>query len=84
MCWWWWYAANPCDSYCFAIACQYFRPICLGDEEDLSLNLTERTGVVAGWGATEVSYSDTLCGYIKGVTDPDSGTNVLKKVEGWR
>ena len=48
------------------------------------MSLSERTGVVAGWGATKVSYSDTLCGYIKGVTDLDSGSNVLKKVEGLR
>ena len=63
---------------------EYFRPICLGEGDDLSLSLSERTGVVAGWGATEVSYSHTLCGYIKGETDPDSASNVLKKVKGLR
>ena len=62
----------------------YIRPICLGDDEDLSLSLSERTGVVAGWGATEVSYAHTICGYTKGVTDLDSASSVLKKVEGFR
>ena len=60
------------------------RPICLGEGEDLSLSLSERTGVVAGWGATEVTYVHTTCGYIKGETNPDSGSDVLKKVEGLR
>ena len=63
---------------------EHFRPICLGEGEDLSLSLSERTGVMAGWGATEVSYSHTLCGYVEGVTDPNSGSNVLKKIEGLR
>ena len=63
---------------------EYFRPICRGEGEDLSLSLSERTGVMAGWGATEVTYSQTLCGYVEGVTDPNSGSNVLKKVEGLR
>ena len=59
-----------------------FRPICLADAEDLSLDLNERTGVVAGWGATEVSYIDTLCGYKRGKTKPNSLSNKLKKLEG--
>ena len=63
---------------------EYFRPICLGEGEDLSLSLSERTGVMAGWGATEVTYSHTLCGYVEGVTDPNSGSDVLKKVQGLR
>ena len=62
----------------------YFRPICLGLPSDHELNLAERTGVVAGWGATEVSYAHTTCGYTTGVVDPSSGSNVLKKVEGMR
>ena len=61
-----------------------FRPICLGEGEDLSLDLTERSGVVAGWGATEVSYSQTQCGYSEGVTNTNSASNVLKKVESLR
>ena len=63
---------------------QYSRPICLGEEEDLSLNLTERTGAVAGWGTTEVDYAYTQCGYKKGVTRPDSVSRVLKKLLGLR
>ena len=63
---------------------KYFRPICLGEGVDLSLSLTERTGVVAGWGATEVSYSQTQCGYSEGVTNTNSASNVLKKVESLR
>ena len=59
-----------------------FRPICLADAEDLSLELTERTGVVAGWGATEVSYIDTLCGFTEGINIPTSLANKLKKLEG--
>ena len=61
-----------------------FRPICLGEGEDLSLDLTERSGEVAGWGATEVDYAHTQCGYKIGVTNPDSGSRVLKKLPGLR
>ena len=63
---------------------EYFRPICLGEGEDLSLSLSERTGVMAGWGATEVTYVHTTCGYIEGETKPGSGSDVLKKVQGLR
>ena len=56
----------------------------MGEGEDLSLSLSKRTGVVAGWGATEVSYAHTICGYTKGVVNPGSGASVLKKVEGFR
>ena len=62
----------------------YSRPICLGLPSDHELNLAERTGVVAGWGATEVSYAHTICGYTKGVPDYDSVSSVLKKGEGFR
>ena len=34
----------------------HIRPVCLPDTEDLQLDLTERDGVVAGWGVTEVEY----------------------------
>ena len=59
-----------------------FRPICLGDADDLSLNLAQRKGVVGGWGATEVSYTNTLCGFKKGITVSTSLSNKLKKLEG--
>ena len=64
--------------------CQFSRPICLGEEDDLRLNLTDRTGVVAGWGATEVDYLNTQCGYKIGVNKPNSGSSVLKKLPGLR
>ena len=63
---------------------KYFRPICLGEGEDLSLNFEERTGAVAGWGTTEVDYVYTQCGYKKGVTRPHSASEVLKKLLGLR
>ena len=37
--------------------------MCLPDTEDLVMDLTKKTGVVAGWGVTEATYADTLCGY---------------------
>ena len=46
--------------------------------------MDERTGAVAGWGATEVDYEHTQCGYTIGVTKPDSGSRVLKKLLGLR
>ena len=64
--------------------CQYSRPICLGEDEDLSLNLETRTGAVAGWGTTVVDYEYSQCGYKKGVTRPDSLSKVLKKLLGLR
>ena len=63
---------------------EYFRPICRGEGEDLSLSLSERTGVVAGWGATEVDYANTQCGYKIGNTKSDSASRVLKKLPGLR
>ena len=68
----------------WAELCQYSRPICLGEDEDLSLNLETRTGAVAGWGTTVVDYEYSQCGYKKGVTRPDSLSKVLKKLLGLR
>ena len=64
--------------------CQHFRPICLAEIDDLSLDLAERAGAVAGWGVTEVDYAHTQCGYSKGITKPDSISRVLKKLLGLR
>merc|ERR1712183_957625 len=61
---------------------KHIRPICLGDPEDFLIDLTQRTGVVAGWGATEVTYADTPCGYRKGVVNPYTLSSCLKKVDG--
>ena len=63
---------------------EFSRPVCLGEEEDLSLNLDKRSGAVAGWGTTEVDYTYTQCGYKKGVTRPGSLSTVLKKLLGLR
>ena len=60
------------------------RPICLGEGDDLSLDLADRRGVVAGWGTTEVSYADTQCDYKLGVTEPGSVSSKLKKLEDLR
>ena len=60
------------------------RPICLGDSEDIEMKLSDRFGVVAGWGATEIAYGHTLCGYKRGVVHPNSVSSVLKKVDGLR
>ena len=75
---------NNCHQISDVRPCQHFRPICLGEEEDLSLNLVERTGAVAGWGVTEVDYAHTQCGYSQGITKPDSISRVLKKLLGLR
>ena len=64
--------------------CQFSRPICLGEEDDLSLNLADRNGVVAGWGTTEVDYLNTQCGYKRGIANPDSVSRKLKKLPGLR
>ena len=68
----------------WAALCQYSRPICLGEDDDLSQNLETRSGAVAGWGTTVVDYENTQCGFKKGVTRPDSVSNVLKKLLGLR
>ena len=56
----------------------------MGEDEDLSQNLETRSGAVAGWGTTVVDYENTQCGFKKGVTRPDSVSNVLKKLLGLR
>ena len=48
------------------------------------MDLTEKSGQTAGWGATAVSYTETLCDWTRGVTDPNSAADVLKKIEGVR
>ena len=62
-----------------------FSPLCLPDEEDLKMDLTKKSGVAAGWGATNVTYfQEKTCVFTKGVTDADSGSDVLKKVDAVR
>ena len=56
----------------------------MGDSEDIEMKLSDRFGVVAGWGATEIAYGHTLCGYKRGVVHPNSVSSVLKKVDGLR
>ena len=61
-------------------------PLCLPGPEDLKMDLTKKSGLTAGWGATGVTYTETLCGWTRGVTDLDSASDVLKKIEAvrWR
>ena len=59
-------------------------PLCLPGPEDLKMNLTEKSGLTAGWGATAVADQESLCDWTKGVTDPNSASDVLKKIEGVR
>ena len=56
--------------------------MCLPDQTDLLMDLTERTGLTAGWGATAVTHTQTRCDFTKGVTVPGSVSPVLKKIEG--
>ena len=59
-----------------------FRPLCLPDDDDLTLDLpAERTGTAVGWGLTAVFYRDTTCDYIEGVSDSNSLPTTLKKIE---
>ena len=59
-------------------------PLCLPGPEDLKMDLTKKSGLTAGWGATGVTYTETLCGWTRGVTDLDSTSDVLKKIEAVR
>ena len=59
-----------------------FRPLCLPDDDDLTLDLSaERTGTTVGWGLDTVFYRDTMCDYVKGVSDPSSLQPKLKKID---
>ena len=62
----------------------HIRPVCLPDTEDLQLDLTERDGVVAGWGVTEVDYVTRDCDYTRGDVVQGSSSDVLKKIEDLR
>ena len=59
-----------------------FRPLCLPDEDDLTLDLpAERTGTAVGWGLDTVFYKDTSCDYVIGETRSYSLPTKLKKIE---
>ena len=59
-----------------------FRPLCLPDEDDLTVDLpAERTGTAVGWGLDTVFYKETRCDYVKGETDSNSLSSKLKKIE---
>ena len=61
------------------------RPVCLPAETDLALDLTARSGLTAGWGATGVSsYQETGCGWTHGAVNHSSASDVLRKMEGIR
>ena len=59
-----------------------FRPLCLPDENDLTLDLpAERTGTAVGWGLDTVLYRKTSCDYFKGESDSSTLPTKLKKIE---
>ena len=59
-----------------------FRPLCLPDEDDLTLDLpAERTGTAVGWGLDTVFYKPTTCDYVKGEIYSNSLPTKLKKIE---
>ena len=59
-----------------------FRPLCLPDDEDLTLDLpAERTGTTVGWGLDIVFYKDTRCDFVKGEPDFSHRPTKLKKIE---
>ena len=61
---------------------RHIRPLCLPDDDDLTLDLpAERTGMAVGWGLDTAFYRDTMCDYVKGVSDPNSLQTKLKKIE---
>ena len=45
----------------------HIRPVCLPSTEDLTLDLTNKTGTAIGWGLDSVIYQETTCDYTMGV-----------------
>ena len=59
-----------------------FRPLCLPDEDDLTLDLVEeRIGTAVGWGVDKVYYKDAKCEIIEGEADESSMPTTLKKID---
>ena len=60
-----------------------FRPLCLPDDDDLTLDLpAERNGIAVGWGFDTIDYRNTTCDYIEGVPkSTNSFPTKLKKIE---
>jgi len=58
------------------------RPVCLPEPEDFEL--TDKTGVTVGWGATAVTYEDTTCDYKRAIIDPTSASPILKILDDFR
>ena len=59
-----------------------FRPLCLPDEDDLTLDLpAERTGTALGLGLETVLYEHTSCDYVQGVSVDNSFPSKLKKIK---
>ena len=46
--------------------------------EVADFDLSDRTGIAVGWGATAITYQHTTCGYKRAVTNYDSAANVLQ------
>ena len=63
-----------------------FRPLCLPDDDDLTLDLVEeRTGTVVGWGLDTVYYRDWSesggCEIVQGEIDKSSLPTKLKYID---
>ena len=60
-----------------------FRPICLPEAEDETLELAglDKTGITVGWGITKVlRYESTQCDYVKGIYNISALSHKLKKI----
>ena len=60
----------------------YLRPVCLPDDEDIEMDLTNKFGIATGWGATALQRyrSDSRCDYHFGIQDPSHRPTKLKKL----
>ena len=59
-----------------------FRPLCLPDDDDLTLDLpAERTGTAVGWGQDTVFYQHTACDYVRGESHSGSLQTKLKRIK---
>ena len=57
------------------------RPLCLPDDADYEIDLTTKSGVTVGWGATLTNYRETQCDWKQGEADLHSTSDVLKKID---
>ena len=61
----------------------HIRPVCLPSTEDLTLDLTNKTGTAIGWGLDSVIYQETTCDYTMGVPVQENKAlpSQLKKIK---